>query len=257
MLWSPIVKKANRVTAPALAPGQVEYEFGIPIPGVILPKESWAHTAIKRLPEAGPIDWAAVFGRDAPLCLDIGCGNGRFTLASGVSRPDWNHVAIDSLPTVIRYATRRANQRGLANSRFLAVDGWRLLHDFSSDQSWSEIHVYHPQPYADPRMESRRMLTPDFLYLIHRRLRDRGRLFVQTDRAAYWNYMSTVLEQVFEWEPISSEWPDEPEFRSRREIQARKQGLKIYRGIATRRSDWSDSQLLETIAQLPQPRFKV
>ena len=35
--------------------GPIEYELGVRIPGVILPQSEWAKTAIKRLPEAGPL----------------------------------------------------------------------------------------------------------------------------------------------------------------------------------------------------------
>src|SRR3954469_24985331 len=98
-----------------MSPGDVEHEFGVPLPGRILPESEWARTAIKRLPppELGPLDWGAIFGRVAPVVLDLGCGNGRFTLQSALERPGLNHFAIDRLPVVIRYATRRANQRGL------------------------------------------------------------------------------------------------------------------------------------------------
>ena len=47
-----------------MQPGEIEYEFGVPIPGRILPEAEWARTAVKRLPEPGPLDWAAIFGRD-------------------------------------------------------------------------------------------------------------------------------------------------------------------------------------------------
>lgn len=251
------MKRHDRSSAPTLQPGQIEYEFGIPIPGTILPTESWVKTAIRSLPETGPIDWVTVFGRSARLCLDIGCGNGRFTLASACDRPDWNHVAIDSLPAVIRYATRRANQRGYSHTRFLAVDGWRLLHDFSSDRAWDEIHIYHPQPYADPRKASRRMLNPEFLLLMHQKLRPEGKVFLQTDRRAYWEYMQSTMSLVFDWHPMTNGWGDGPQYRSRREILALKQGLPIYRGIAHRRNDWTDESLAQCIEQLPQPQFKV
>ena len=89
-----------------------EYEHGEPIPGRILPPSEWAKTAVKRLPAPGPRDWGAMCGRVAPVVLDLGCGNGRFTLASALARPDHDHFSIDVLPVVIRYATRRANQRG-------------------------------------------------------------------------------------------------------------------------------------------------
>ncbi len=243
--------------SPTLQPGQIEYEFGIPIPGQILPMESWAKTAIRRVPDQCPIDWATVFGRSARLCLDVGCGNGRFTLASAIDRPDWNHVAIDSLPAVIRYATRRANQRGLWHTRFLAVDGWRLLDDCSSDHSWDEIHIYHPQPYADTKKANLRMLTPEFLLRMHQRLQPDGRVFIQTDRKAYWDYIQATMKEVFVWSPIDGDWPDGPRYRSRREILARKQGLRIFRGIAHRRGDRTAEELDRCIAELPQPRFKV
>ncbi|HUQ72366.1 MAG TPA: methyltransferase domain-containing protein, partial [Planctomycetaceae bacterium] len=109
---------------------RAEREFGVPIPGVILPPERWARTAIKKLPPPGPLDWSAMFGRNAPIVIDLGCGNGRFTLWSALSRPECNHFASDILPVVVRYATRRANQRGLTNVRVAVIGGRALLRDY-------------------------------------------------------------------------------------------------------------------------------
>ncbi len=144
-------------------PGESESEFGVPIPGRILPESEWARTAIKRLPPEGPLDWAAIFGRDAPLILELGCGNGRFTLQSALARPYCNHVASDILPVVIRYATRRANQRGLHNVRFVVKDAQTFLAQYVAPGTAAEIHLYHPQPYHDPRKAHLRLVTPRFL----------------------------------------------------------------------------------------------
>src|SRR2546430_17420491 len=86
---------------------RIEREFGVPVAGEILDPEHWTQTALKRLPPEGPLDWKALFGRDAPVVLDLGCGNGRFLIGSAVWRPDHDHVGVDALPAVIRYATRR------------------------------------------------------------------------------------------------------------------------------------------------------
>ena len=108
-------------------PGAVETEFGVPIPGRIRPEAEWTRPAIKRLPPPAPLDWTVIFGRAAPIVLELGCGNGRFTLLSALARPDHDHFASDILPVVIRYATRRANQRGLSNVRFAVKDAQTLM----------------------------------------------------------------------------------------------------------------------------------
>src|SRR5262245_3112178 len=64
----------------------IEKEFGVPIPGEILDSAQWVKTALKKVP-AGVIDFAALFGRQAPLVLDLGCGNGRFSIASALTHP--------------------------------------------------------------------------------------------------------------------------------------------------------------------------
>src|SRR5262245_52810980 len=106
---------------------QIEREFGVPIAGEILEPDRWAQTALKRLPPEGPLNWEALFGRRAPVVLDLGCGNGRFLLGSAVWRPDHDHLGIDALPVVIRYATRRGNRRGLHNLRFAVADAHPFL----------------------------------------------------------------------------------------------------------------------------------
>src|SRR6516164_3273989 len=108
-------------------PHEIEHEFGVPIPGRILPEDQWARTAIKHLPPPGHLDFAAIFGRPAPVVLELGCGNGRYTLLSALARPGHDHFASDILPAVIRYATRRANQRGLHNVRFAVKDAQTFL----------------------------------------------------------------------------------------------------------------------------------
>jgi tRNA (guanine-N7-)-methyltransferase len=255
-----------------LRPGDIEYELGIAIPGTILPAEQWARTAIKKLPEGQTLDFAAIFARQAPIALEIGCGNGRFTISSAVLRPDWNHLAIDILPAVLRYATRRANQRGLTNVRVAACDGWRCLSELVAASSINEIHIYHPQPYADPNDSGKRMLTAEFIRLIYQALVPGGKLFVQTDRVAYWDYIQTVMPEFFQWFDQSTAWEEQPLVRSRREILSQAQGLKIYRGVGIVGScemethsatgslvvqQYSPEQLDELVKRLPRPQFEI
>ena len=85
-----------------------------------------------------------------------------------MARPDYDHFATDLLPVVIRYATRRANQRGLHNVRFAVKDAQTFLGTYVAEASVAEVHLYHPQPYHDQRLAHRRVMTPRFLADVHR-----------------------------------------------------------------------------------------
>jgi tRNA (guanine-N7-)-methyltransferase len=236
--------------------GAIEHELGVPIPGRILPESQWARTAVKRLPEPGPLDWLAVFGRSAPVVLDLGCGNGRFTLLSALNRPDFDHFATDILPVVIRYATRRANHRGLHNVRFAVKDAETFLRRYVGTSSIAEIHLYHPQPYHDRRRAHRRVFTPRLLTDVHRALLPGGLFVVQTDNPDYWAYMIRVLPSFFEFRQHPQPWPDAPEGRTRREILARQRGLTIFRGVAIRRDELSPDATAALANALPMPTFR-
>jgi tRNA (guanine-N7-)-methyltransferase len=233
-----------------------EYEHGVPIPGRILPESEWVKTAIKRLPERGPLDWAAIFGRTAPVVLDLGCGNGRFTLASAVARPGHDHFSIDVLPLVIRYATRRANQRGLSNVRFAVKDAQTFLKSYVADGTIAEIHLYHPQPFHDPRKAHLRVLTPSVLARVHGALASGGLFVVQTDNPDYWKYLLEVSPSFFDFREQIGPWPDAPVGRTRREILAHERGLPIYRGFGTRRDDLTAEAASVLASSLPLPVFR-
>src|SRR5271157_5743137 len=199
-----------------MQPGEVEYEFGVAIPGPILPAAEWARTGVKRLPEPGRLDWGSFFGRAAPVVLDLGCGNGRFVV----------HDVRAFLATYVAAA------------------------------SVAEIHLYHPQPYHDPRQAHRRVITPRFLADVHRALLPSGLFVIQTDNPDYWSYMVRVVPHFFVLQEQESPWPDAPEGRTRREIIARQRGLRIFRGLGTRRDDLDRQAALALAGSLPEPRFR-
>jgi len=219
--------------------GEIEYELGVPIPGPILLKSEWVQTAIKRLPPPGPMDWSGLFGRSSALVLDIGCGNGRFTISSAVRRPSVDHIGIDMLPVVIRYATRRGNQRGLSNLRFAVCDGYQFLENYVARNSMTEIHIYHPQPFAEVRERHRRLLSPAFVELLHQSLIVGGQLFLQSDNRAYWEQIRKVVSPLFTWHEKVEPWEEDPYGRSRREFIANQKKLPVFRAVATRLDDTS------------------
>src|SRR5262249_39367209 len=234
---------------------QIEREFGVPIAGEILDPSRWTHAALKKLAAEGWLDIDALFGRHAPLVLDLGCGNGRFLIGSAVWRTDHDHLGVDVLPVVIRYATRRANQRGLTNVRFAVADARSLLERWTEPATLAEVHCYHPQPFYDPAQVHRRLLTPEFLALVHGSLAPGGRFFVQTDNPGYWGYLRQVVPYFFEFQELEGKWPDAPKGRTRREILALRRGLPVFRGFGTARLDLSAEEARHLAETLPPPTF--
>lgn len=253
---SSVRKVAEKVvTEPAQPkPGDTEEEFGVPIPGVILPEELWARTALKKLPPPGPLNFEEMFGRAAPMVLDLGCGNGRFTLSSALLRPEYNHLASDILPVVIRYATRRANQRGLSHTRWAVIGGRDLLRDYIAPHSIHEIHCYHPQPFYERKEYWKRLVTPEFLALVQRSLIPDGLFVVQTDNPAYWQYMSVILPKFFVVHEHPGRWPDAPQGRTRREIVALQAGLPVFRAECRPRP-LDEEARQKLVRKLPKPEF--
>ncbi|VTS05911.1 tRNA (guanine(46)-N(7))-methyltransferase TrmB [Tuwongella immobilis] len=236
-------------------PRRVEREFGVPFPGEILEPAKWTQTALKSFPEDGPIDFSAIFGRNAPIVLDLGCGNGRFSIASALARPDFDHLGIDALPVVIRYARRRGNQRGLSNLRFAVGGAFDLVERHLAPASIREIHVYHPQPYYDPAKVHLRLITPRFLALAHLALEPGGLFVVQTDNPGYWKYIQQIVPTFFDFYERIGRWPDAQRGRTRREIVALRKGLPVFRGSGTARIDLARDEAERLAEALPPPRF--
>lgn len=227
----------------------------MPFPGAIVPQKKWTQTALKAMPAEGRLVWTELFGRVAPVILDLGCGNGRSTIGSALTRPTHDHLGTDILPMVIRYARKRGNQRGLPNLKFAVLGGHELLEKFVEAGSVAEIHVYHPQPFYDPAQVHRRLLTPGFLALVHRCLVPGGVFLVQTDHPGYWQYLQQILPIFFEFHERIGRWPDAPRGRTRREILAMKKKLPVFRGSGTARHGLSEDEVLKLAEELPPPTF--
>jgi tRNA (guanine-N7-)-methyltransferase len=185
----------------------------------------------------------------------LGCGNGRFLIGSAVWRPGHDHLGLDILPVVIRYATRRANQRGLNNIRFAVGHAGTLLEHHIAPCSAREIHCYHPQPYYDPAQVHRRLITPDFVALVHRSLEPEALFFIQTDNPGYWRYIRAVVPLFFNFHDQEKPWPDAPKGRTRREIIALRRGLPVFRGWGSVRPGLSETEALQLARSLPAPTF--
>ncbi len=140
-----------------------------------------------------PLDAAAVFGRTAPLVLEIGSGTGEAAVAMAAADPARDLLAVEVHTPGTATLLRRVEDEGLRNVRVVEGDGLQVLAEALGPGSLDEVRVYFPDPWPKARHSKRRLVTPSFSALVASRLRPGGRLHVATDWASY---AEQVLEVV-------------------------------------------------------------
>ena len=153
---------------------------------------------------AWPIDWHATFGRPAPLALEIGFGNGAFLLALAERRPELDCIGIERAPSFVARVERKAAAQRLANIRVMDGDAPYLLRNLFPAHGLEEVHINFPDPWYKNAHTDRRLLQPEFLRLLAKRIRPGGLLTAATDHPT----MAELLIRVFGDQPnFVSEFP--------------------------------------------------
>ncbi len=164
------------------------------------------------------------------MIVDIGCGDGRWLLASASARPDDDFIGIELIPALVEKAKAQASP----NARFIAGDAVAWLQR-RAEASIDEVHIYNPQPYYDPAEVHFGMLTASFFERLWTVLRPAGLLILQTDNKRYGKYLQEAARKHFELELLKGPWPDAPRGRTRREMIAMGKKLAILRAVGRRR----------------------
>lgn len=149
-------------------------------------------------------EWADVFGRDAPLGLEIGFGMGQATLEWAAQRPDLNIVGVEIYPPGIGALLAGIEREGLANLRVLQGHAALLLQEKFAPASLAEARIWFPDPWPKRRHHKRRLIQRHFAQTLAGRLRPGGRLLLATDSADYAGWMRRVLGAVPSLQAIES-----------------------------------------------------
>ena len=153
--------------------------------------ELWPRFGIEFQP--GPLDLGAVFGRHARRIMEIGIGDGETLLELATRHPETDFVGVEVHRPGLGHCLLGIEAAALTNVRLIAHDAVEVLEQVIPDASLDEVLLYFPDPWPKKRHHKRRIVQPDLVELVARRLGPGGVFRLATDWAPYAAHMLEVL----------------------------------------------------------------
>ncbi len=138
-----------------------------------------------------PWDLAGLFGRAAPLQVEVGSGKGLFLRQSAAALPEMDFLGVEVARKYAAYAAAGLAKQGLRNAVVVHGDAVRLFAEWLPDESVTAVHIYFPDPWWKARHKKRRVMRESLVRDVQRTLQPGGSLHFWTDVE---EYFQTTLE---------------------------------------------------------------
>ncbi|AEV87521.1 tRNA (guanine-N(7)-)-methyltransferase [Actinoplanes sp. SE50] len=140
-----------------------------------------------------PLDLPRLFGRAAPVVLEIGFGMGDATAAMAAADPARDYLAVEVHTPGIGNLLALVGDLGLTNVRVALGDAMQLVHRIAPE-ALDAVHVFFPDPWPKARHHKRRLIQPANVALLRDRLHPGGVLHCATDWPHYAEAMAETLD---------------------------------------------------------------
>jgi len=180
-----------------------------------------------------PVQVAELFGRRAPLEVEVGSGKGLFLSSAAAANPEHDFLGCEISAKFARLCAARLAKGELPNARIVHGDAQRLLREGLLDESAVAVHVYFPDPWWKKRHKKRRVLNAGLVQQVQRILVPGGRLHFWTDVEEYFQSTLELLaaETKLKGPLAVEERPAEHhlDYRTHFERRTRLAGEAVYR----------------------------
>lgn len=151
------------------------------------------------------LDPERIFGRSAPLVVEIGSGSGDALVHAATERPHWDFLALEVWRPGIGHAMAKMGQEPLPNVRFLEADAALALQTLLPPGAVHEVWTFFPDPWPKNKHRKRRLVTADFASTVADLVPTGGLWRLATDWADYAHHVREVLDSHPSWELASTE----------------------------------------------------
>jgi len=152
-----------------------------------------------------PLENEEMFGRQAPMHLEIGSGKGRFSVEFALSHPDLNYLSIERAPKYHRFLAERIRRRGVENIRLLHTTAEDLVFRLLGPESVDAVYILFPDPWPKKRHHKRRLIKAENINGFHRIMRPGSRLLIKSDHPDYAEVIAAVLENAEGFRSLDAE----------------------------------------------------
>src|SRR5436190_7290565 len=143
-----------------------------------------------------PFDAANLFGRSAPLEVEVGSGKGLFLASASQAYPERDYLGVEIGFKYARFAAARLAKLKIPNAKAVCGDALALFHSWVPSGSLSAVHVYFPDPWWKKRHRRRRVMNEAFLKDVERTLLSGGSLHFWTDVEEYFQSTLVLIPQA-------------------------------------------------------------
>ncbi len=172
-----------------------------------------------------------IFGNDNPVCLEVGCGKGKFVCEMAAKNPQVNYVACEKISNVLIEALEMAKKEGLENVYFLNCAA-EVLEKYFERGSVERVYLNFSNPLPKEGYKKQRLTHPRFLSIYGGLLKKGGQIIQKTDDENFYafsleSYKEIGFDVVYTCEDYKN--PDEDDTETEHERHFKDMGKRIYR----------------------------
>lgn len=185
----------------------------------------WPEMGVEFQPE--PLDLTRLFGRDAPVVLEIGFGMGASLVTMAQNNPQQNFLGIEVHAPGVGACLASAKEAEVENLRVMCHDAVEVLEKMIPDNSLRMVQLFFPDPWHKARHNKRRIVQAPFAELVMRKLKLGGVFHMATDWEAYAEHMLEVMSSIdgYKNQSETQDYVPRPETRPLTKFEQRGQRL--------------------------------
>jgi tRNA (guanine-N7-)-methyltransferase len=173
-----------------------------------------------------------LFGRQAPVIVEIGFGNGEATWRVARDYPEENFIGVEVHRPGVGHLLLALREHGVSNVRIACQDAVEFLCDFVPRASLAGVRIFFPDPWPKKRHHKRRLIQPAFVEALAVVMAPGAILHLATDWEPYAEHMTDVLagSTAFLNRAEQGAFSPRPEWRpeTRYERRGRRLGHPVY-----------------------------